>query len=135
VTGKLFFADDLYRVGMVHGQIVWSKHPYAKILRVDTSEAEKAPGVVRVFTAKDVPGLNAHGRTRTDQQVFCTEVVRYTGDIIALVVAETKEQAKAAAKRVDVQYEVLQGVYNPMDALKEGAPQIQPHGPICKKVY
>ncbi len=134
VRGTLAFADDLSCDGMLWGKVVWSQHPYAEILSIDISRAKTAPGVVCVLTAKDVPGLNLHGRTKPDQPVFCTDVVRYTGDIIALVVAETNEQAKAAAKLVDVVYRVMPGLFSPEDALKEGAIRLHPSGNICKQL-
>jgi CO/xanthine dehydrogenase Mo-binding subunit len=134
VKGTLPFADDLAREGMLWGQVVWSRHSYAEILSVDIHRAKNAPGVVRVLAAKDVPGLNAHGRTKPDQPVFCTDRVRYTGDILALVVAETREQAQAAAKLVDVDYKAMPGVFSPEDALREGAPQLHPSGNICKQL-
>ena len=134
VTGRLDFADDLTREGMVWGQIVWSEQPYAEILKIDIAAAQNAPGVIRILTAKDVPGLNAHGRTRPDQPVFCHDRVRYTGDIIALVVAQTRRQAEDAAKLVHVAYRVLPGIFSPAQALKEDAPQLHPSGNICKQL-
>lgn len=134
VSGELKFVDDMRVEGQLYGQVVWSKHPYAKILNIDTIAAEKAPGVVRVFTAKDVPGLNAHGRTKPDQPVFCRDVVRYTGDIVALVVAESKDQARAAADLVKVDYEVLRGIYSALDGLREDAPQLHPKGNVCTHI-
>lgn len=134
VRGTLAFADDLEREGMLWGQVVWSKHPYAEILRVDCDVARQAPGVIRVLTAKDVPGLNAHGRTKPDQPVFCTDRVRYTGDIVALVVGETREQALAAANLVEVDYRVLHGIFSAEEALRPDAPQLHPSGNICKRL-
>jgi xanthine dehydrogenase molybdopterin-binding subunit B/aerobic-type carbon monoxide dehydrogenase small subunit (CoxS/CutS family) len=132
VRGQLLYADDLNRDGQLFGQIVWSQHAHAEIKRIDTTAAALAPGVVRVLTAKDVPGLNGHGRTKPDQPVFCSDRVRYTGDIIALVLAETKQQAVEAASRVDVTYKPVPGVFTPADALKEGALQLFPSGNVCK---
>jgi CO/xanthine dehydrogenase Mo-binding subunit/aerobic-type carbon monoxide dehydrogenase small subunit (CoxS/CutS family) len=132
VRGRLDYIDDRSRPEMVYGQVVWSKHPYAQIVKIDTAAAEKAPGVIRVLTAKDVPGLNGHGRTKPDQPVFCYERVRYTGDIVALVVAETKEQAVDAAELVDVTYNVLKGTFSPEESLADNAPQLHPTGNICK---
>jgi CO/xanthine dehydrogenase Mo-binding subunit/aerobic-type carbon monoxide dehydrogenase small subunit (CoxS/CutS family) len=134
VKGTLAFADDLSRDGMLWGKVVWSRHPYAEILSVDISGARNAPGVERVLTAKDVPGLNAHGRTKPDQPVFCTDRVRYTGDIIALAVADTREHALAAAKLVDVDYKAMPGLYSPEESLREGAIQLHPSGNICKQL-
>lgn len=134
VTGRLIYADDMTEQGLLYGQVVWSKHPYAQIVKVDTSAAEKAPGVVRVLTARDVPGLNGHGRTRPDQPVFCFDYVRYTGDILALVLAETKDQALEGSKLVEVTYNVLPGVFSPTEALSENAPQLHSTGNVCKQL-
>jgi CO/xanthine dehydrogenase Mo-binding subunit/aerobic-type carbon monoxide dehydrogenase small subunit (CoxS/CutS family) len=132
VTGQLHYADDLTREGMLFGQIVWSGHPHAEILNIDVSTAQKAPGTVRVFTHKDVPGLNGHGRTTPDQPVFCHDRVRYTGDLIALVVAKTRRQAEDAAKLVTVDYRPLPGLYSPEESLRDGAIQLHPSGNVCK---
>lgn len=134
VQGKLEYADDMVLPGMLHGQVVWSEHAYARILSIDTSKAETAPGVHRVLTAKDVPGLNAHGRTTPDQPVFCHDYVRFTGDPIAVVLADTKENATQAAELVAVEYEPLPGLFSPTDALREDAPQLVSSAPgnICK---
>lgn len=132
VTGRLAYADDLSREGMLWGQVVWSEHPHAEIVKIDTSAAQGAPGVVRIFTAKDVPGLNGHGRTKPDQPVFCHERVRYTGDIIALVVANTRQEAEDAAKLVRVDYNVLPGLFSPEESLREGAAQLHASGNVCK---
>jgi len=132
VRGQLYYADDLNREGQLHGQIVWSRHAHAEILKIDTKAAAKSPGVVRVLTAKDVPGLNAHGRTKPDQPVFCSDRVRYTGDIVALVLAESKEQAAEAASGVVVTYKPVPGVFTSAEALKEDARKLFPSGNVCK---
>ncbi|HET8529128.1 MAG TPA: molybdopterin cofactor-binding domain-containing protein [Gaiellaceae bacterium] len=134
VQGKLPYADDLTMEGMLHGKVVWSEHPYARILSLDTGDAEKAEGVHSVITHADVPGLNAHGRTVPDQPVFCHDYVRFTGDPIALVLADSREQAEAAAELVRVEYEVLPGLYDPRDSLAPDAPQLVESSPgnVCK---
>ena len=132
VRGELYYTDDLNREGQLYGQIVWSQHPSAEIVKMDTTAAVQSPGVVRVLTAKDVPGLNGHGRTKRDQPVFCSERVRYTGDIVALVLAETRDQAAEAAKRVAVTYKTVPGAFSPAEALKEDAPKLFPSGNVCK---
>ena len=134
VTGRLVYADDMTEEGMLYGQVVWSQHPYARIEKLETAKAERADGVVRVVTARDVPGLNAHGRTTPDQPVFCSDYVRYTGDIVALVLAESRDQAVAGAKLVEVTYQVLDGLFSPEQALSEGATQLHPTGNICKQL-
>ena len=136
VQGSLHYADDLSRPNMLYGAIHWAAHPYAKILSIDVSAAKAAPGVVRVVGAVDVPGMNLHGRTVPDQPVFCHDYVRFMGDPIVVVLAETREQAEAAAKLVKVDYEVLPGLYDPKDSLKPGAPQLVSSSPgnVCKHV-
>jgi CO/xanthine dehydrogenase Mo-binding subunit/aerobic-type carbon monoxide dehydrogenase small subunit (CoxS/CutS family) len=134
VQGKLPYADDMILPGMLHGGVVWSEHAYARILSVDTSAAKAAPGVRWVLTADDVPGLNAHGRTVPDQPVFCHDVVRFTGDPIALVLADMREQAAAAVKLVKVDYEPFDGLFSPIDSLAPDAPQLVYSSPnnVCK---
>ena len=136
VRGELAFADDLALPGTLHGKVVWSAHPYARLLSVDVSEARRAPGVHKVITAADVPGLDAHGRTVPDQPVFCHDYVRFTGDPIALVLSANREQADAAAKLVKVEYEELPGLFAPSESLAEGAPQLVSSAPgnICKQL-
>jgi CO/xanthine dehydrogenase Mo-binding subunit/aerobic-type carbon monoxide dehydrogenase small subunit (CoxS/CutS family) len=136
VQGQLPYADDLKRPGMLQGQVVWSEHPYARIVSIDTKAAKTAPGVHRIIGADDVPGMNAHGRTVPDQPVFCHDLVRFTGDPIVLVLADTREHAEAAASLVKVEYEPLPGLYHPSDALAPGAPQLVHTAPgnVCKAI-
>jgi CO/xanthine dehydrogenase Mo-binding subunit/aerobic-type carbon monoxide dehydrogenase small subunit (CoxS/CutS family) len=137
VQGKLEYADDIVLPGMLHGAVVWSDHPYARIVGLDTSAAKAAPGVHRVITADDVPGLNAHGRTVPDQPVFAHDLVRFTGDPIALVLADTREHAAAAVELVEVEYEPLAGLFDPQDSLREDAPQLVYSAPgnVCKALH
>jgi CO/xanthine dehydrogenase Mo-binding subunit/aerobic-type carbon monoxide dehydrogenase small subunit (CoxS/CutS family) len=136
VQGELGYADDLTVAGMLHGKVVWSEHPYAKILDIDVSEAAAADGVRRVITHEDVPGLNAHGRTVPDQPVFCHDMVRFTGDPIAMILADSPEAAEAAVELVRVEYEPLEGLFDPRDAVKPDAPLLVESAPgnVCKTV-
>jgi CO/xanthine dehydrogenase Mo-binding subunit/aerobic-type carbon monoxide dehydrogenase small subunit (CoxS/CutS family) len=136
VQGTLPFADDVVLPGMLQAAVVWAGHPYARILGVDAEAARSAPGVDRVVTAADVPGLNAHGIFVADQPVLCDEYVRFTGDPIAVVLADTREHAAAAVKLVRVDYEPLAGLFSPADALREGAPQLTASSPgnVCQRV-
>lgn len=130
--GRLVYADDIYVEGMLHLKAVWSAHPHALIKSVDTTEAEKVPGVHRVFTAKDVPGLNRFGVIKQDQPVLCDDRVRFLGDTIALVAAESDLVAERARDLIKVEYEPLPGVFTAKDALKPDAPQLFSDGNICK---
>jgi len=131
-TGTLTYADDIYLEGMLHLKAVWSTEPHANLLSVDTSAAEAVPGVVRVLTAKDVPGKNRFGVIKRDQPVLADDRVRFLGDAIALVVADSDLAADKAARLVKVEYEPLPGVYTAADALKPDAPQLFEDGNICK---
>jgi CO/xanthine dehydrogenase Mo-binding subunit/aerobic-type carbon monoxide dehydrogenase small subunit (CoxS/CutS family) len=127
-AGKFVYADDLTAPGMAFAKIVWSEYPHAEVGSVDTSKAEAAPGVVAVLTAKDVPGRNLYGTLQPDQPVFCDKKVRFVGDVIALVVAESEQQAAQAASLVQVEYRELPGVFSPEEALAEGAPKVHEQG-------
>ncbi|MEQ1946218.1 MAG: selenium-dependent xanthine dehydrogenase [Bryobacteraceae bacterium] len=128
--GQKKFVDDLRLPGMLNGAVVLTEHPRAKVLSIDTAEAEKMPGVVRVFTAKDVPGERGTGLAVPDLPVFVAvgETTCCIGDMFALVVADTMFHARQAAKAVKIGYEVLEPVTNPLEALKPGAPQVHCEG-------
>jgi CO/xanthine dehydrogenase Mo-binding subunit/aerobic-type carbon monoxide dehydrogenase small subunit (CoxS/CutS family) len=134
VQGRLTYADDMILPGMLYGSVVWSEHPYARILGIDATAAAVAPGVERVVTAVDVPGLNAHGTIIQDQPVLCHDFVRFTGDPVAVVLADTKEHADAAARLVSVEYEPLQGLFTITEAMAEGQPQLlwSAPGNVCQ---
>lgn len=130
VTGTLAYADDLYFDNMLYGALVLSDYPHARLLDVDISDAVRREGVVAVITAKDVPGRNAFGRMKPNQPVIASEKVRYVGDVIAVVFAESQELAREAAKYVRVKYEELPGVYDPITAMEESAPRIHEEGNV-----
>ncbi|HEY80396.1 MAG TPA: molybdopterin-dependent oxidoreductase [Caldilineae bacterium] len=123
-TGRLKYAADLHVENMLHAKVLRAAHPHARLLRVDTTAAERAPGVVAVLTAKDVPGRNRFGLIRKDQPVFAEDRVRYLGDAIAAVYAQTEAQAEAALALIEVEYEPLPVIETPQQALAEGAPVI-----------
>ena len=129
VTGATLYAADLYMPGMLHIRALRSPHPHARIKSIDTSEAEAMPGVHGVVTAKDVPGLNGYGVFMNDQPYLVPDKVRFVGDTIAAVAAETDEIAKRAVSRIKVEYELLPAVFDPEDALKPGAPVIHDEFP------
>lgn len=121
VTGKVQYLCDMHLPGMLYGKAVYSTEHHAKILNIDTSEAEKLPGVHAVITHKDVPH-NLIGVTYDDTPVLAEGKVRYKGEMIAAVAAETYETACLAASLVKVDYEVLPSVFDPREAMKEAAP-------------
>ncbi len=132
VQGSLRFADDLYLSEMLHAKVLWSAHPHALIEGLDTTIAEDVPGVVRILTAADVPGCNGFGPLAQDQPVLCGERVRFVGDAVALVLAETAAAAAAARDLIKVVYEPLAGVFSPQDALAADAPKVHSAGNVCK---
>jgi CO/xanthine dehydrogenase Mo-binding subunit len=123
VTGNTAYPADLLRPGMLHLQVVFAHRPHARVLHIDTSAALQYPGVVAVLTAEDVPH-NAYGLVEDDQPVLCHDVVRFEGDKVALVVAESKQAAIAGAKLVNVAYEDLPAVTDPRAALTPDAPLV-----------
>ena len=124
--GKLKFCDDYTAedIGadtLLHGAFVWAPAPHAKINAVDYSAAEQAEGVVRIVTAADVPGMNKVGTWTPEQPVFCTDEVRFLGDHLALVVADTAAHARAAVKLVKIDYEELPGIYTMADGYRKNS--------------
>jgi len=128
VTGKGIYADDLYVEGMLHARALRSKYPHARLLKVDVSRAKALPGVVAVLTAGDIPGRKDCGVHEIDWPVLCYDKVRYVGDAIALVVAESEAVAADALELIDVEYEPLPVVTGPKEAALPGAPAIHAHG-------
>ena len=126
VTGRAKFAAD-YMVGhQLYGKVLRSKHPHARILRIDTSKAGRLAGVEAVLTARDIPGEKVFGIVVKNQAILAVDKVRYLGDGVALVAARTKEIAEQALSLIDVDYQPLPIVSDPEAALKANAPGI--HG-------
>lgn len=130
VLGELPFVGDMTMPDMLHGAIRFSDHPRARVRRIDTSRAERHPGVVRVVTWRDVPGERFCGLISADWPIFVAEgeETRYVGDMLAAVAADTRAAARAAAALIDVDYEVLPPISDPEAALAPGAPAIHPAG-------
>ena len=126
--GKRPFVADLEFPGLLHGAVVLSPHARARVLKVDVSRALAAPGVAAVATAKDVPGDRWVGLIYPDWPVFVAEgeEVRCVGDVLAAVAAESPRAARAAAALVEVHYEPLPPVLDPADAVRPGAPRVNP---------
>jgi len=126
VLGERPYVDDMRMPGMVHGAIVLAEHPRARVLAIHTEEAATSPGVVRIFTARDVPGKRGTGLAVPDLPVFVGvgELTCCVGDFIAMVVADTQFHARQAAAKVKVDYEVLEPVTDPFKALEPDAPRV-----------
>jgi xanthine dehydrogenase molybdenum-binding subunit len=129
VVGERVYVGDVTVPGMLHGALVLSPHPRARVLRIDTARARALPGVEVVATAADVPGERWYGMLHNDWPGFVAEgeETRYVGDVLAAVAAVDRHTARAAAELVDVAYEVLPATLDPLQALAPGARQINPH--------
>jgi len=130
VTGETKFFSDMTLPNMLWARAARSKYPHALIKSIDTSKAEAVPGVVAVLIHKDVPGMNAFGIVVPDQPVLCFDKVRYLGDSVALVAAESKEAAEKACSLVEVEYEPLPVVSDPIEAVKPDSPKVHEKGNI-----
>jgi aldehyde oxidoreductase len=130
--GTAAFGADIRMPGALEIAVVRSPHAHAVIRGIDTAAAAAMPGVAGVMTAADIKGTNRIKYTVADRPILCDDTVRTLGDAVAIVAAETKEQALAAVDAVVVDYELLPVLASPEAALADGAPQIHPDLPnLC----
>ncbi len=133
VTGETPYSGDLSMKGMLFMKILFAERPHARVKSIKTGKAEAAPEVVAVFTAKDVP-INEYGLQIPDQPVLCgpgsskagTDIVRFVGDQVAVVVARNEAAAQAALGLIQVEYDDLPVLSDPLEAMKPNAPRIHP---------
>jgi carbon-monoxide dehydrogenase large subunit len=142
-TGKGRYVDDIKLQGMTHAHFVRSPHGHAKVKGIDSSAALKMPGVVAVLTGQQIVddkvgnlicGWAVHSKDGTPMKMgawpaMAPEVVRFVGQAVAVVIAETKNQARDAAEAVEVTYEELPAVTNVKASIAAGAPQLHPEAP------
>ncbi len=129
-TGDAKYAGDLSLPGMLHGKILRSPYPHAKIIAIDASRALALPGVRAVVTGKDTLGFKAGGiSAEGDEPYLALDKVRFIGDEIAAVAAVDEETAEKALELVEVQYEVLPSALDPLSAMAEGAPLVHENVP------
>jgi CO/xanthine dehydrogenase Mo-binding subunit len=121
VTGRAQYTADVALPGMLWGRVLRSPHPHARIVAIDAAAARAIPGVRAVVTGQDVPGL-LFGKVVRDMPVLCWDRVRFVGDRVAAVAADTPEAADAALAAISVEYEELPAVWEPLDAMEPGAP-------------
>jgi len=127
-TGDARYTADLTLPRMLHGKILRSPHAHARILHIDTSKAERLPGVKAVVTGRDIPGVKwGVFRYTRDQTLLAVDKVRYFGEDVAAVAAVDEDTAMEALELIEVEYEVLPAVFDPIEAMKEGAPRIHDH--------
>ena len=134
VTGAAKYLADIKLPGILVGKILFSPHAHARILNIDTSKAEKVPGVEAIVTWKDVPKnlynpnkldlILVHPELEFKDMYVLSEKARFVGDRIAAVAATDASAAQRALELIEVNYEVLPAVFDPMEAMKPGAPRI-----------
>ncbi len=132
VTGKSTYVGDMYLPGMLYAKGLLSTEDHAKILEIDTSPAKQLKGVRVVITGHDIP-VNITGPIVQDAYCLPIDKVRYRGEMIALVAADTEEIAEEAVSRIKVKYERLPAVFDPRDALQPDAPIVHDEfqGTLC----
>lgn len=123
-TGAAQYGVDVRFAGMLVGRTLRAGVPHARIVRLDTREAARVPGVRAIVTGRDFPRL--HGPLAKDQPALAIDRVRYAGEVVAAVAADDEEAAQEALDRVVVEYEELPGVFDVREALAPGAPLVHP---------
>ena len=125
VTGEAQYTADIQLPGTLWGKILRSPYPFAEIVSVDTSEAKALPGVHAVLTGSDVQGV-LYGRRLRDVPALAQDVVRFIGEPVAAVAAETEDIANEALELIDVHYKELSPTLDPFEAMKDDAPILHP---------
>lgn len=123
VTGSTIFGTDFVLPGMLHGKVCRSPHAHARILRINIEAARRMPGVRGVITSADVPCAR-YGSFIKDMEVFASSKVIHIGQAIAAVVAQSPQQAEAACAAIEIEYELLPGVFDIEAALDENSPAV-----------
>jgi len=134
VTGRTRYSTDLYPEGMLWAKVKWSDRVHARIVRLDVEKARSHPGVAAVLTHEDIPGHNGFGIITPNWPVLCSDRVRYRGDALALVAAETEEAAEEALALIEVDYEDLPILDTPEESLASGAFAIHEHGNVMHEM-
>ncbi len=131
VTGRAMYTFDITLPQMLHGKILRSTYPHAEILNIDAKKAERLKGVKAVVTGKDTLGIKQgiwrRFKELCDEEILARSKVRYIGEPVAAVAAVDEDTAEEALDMIEVEYKPLEGVFEPLEALKEGAPQLHEH--------
>ncbi|HEY7322643.1 MAG TPA: xanthine dehydrogenase family protein molybdopterin-binding subunit [Candidatus Binatia bacterium] len=123
VIGRTLYAADVNLPGTLWGKILRSPYPHARILSVNAAKARQVPGVKAIITGADTRGLYI-GKQIRDMPVLCWDVVRFVGDRVAAVAAETADAAEEAMRLIDVEYQELPAVFDPLEAMQANAPRL-----------
>ena len=137
VTGQAQYSDDIYFDDILYVKIKRATHPHAYLRRIDISKAEKLPGVVKIITAADIPEVKNFGLIIKDQPVLIGigQKMRYMGDALAIVIAESKEAASRATGQIEVEVEKLEVISDPLRAVEKDAPLIHKDSNILATHY
>jgi len=130
VTGSALYVDDLCLPGMLHAAVVLPHIAHARLAGLDTGRALALPGVRAVVTAKDIPGVNQVGVVDADQPLLVEDTIRYTGDAVAVVIADTAALAREGAALVGLTCEELPAVFDALEAMEQGAPRVHEKGNV-----
>jgi CO/xanthine dehydrogenase Mo-binding subunit len=131
VTGRAKYGADFNVAGQLYGCVRYAEYPHAEILSIDIEKAKSMPAVRAVLTHQDSPGEKSFGNIIPHQMVLCSDRVRYLGDVVAVVAAETEEMAQQAADLISVHYKPLPVVTDPETALLNESPKIHSEGNLC----
>src|SRR5438034_442357 len=134
VKGELQYGSDLNREGMLFGATIRSPHPHARILGIDVSGARRMSGVRAVITSAELPTRELFGLMKLDQPVLATGRVRYAGEPVAIVAADSAEKARVAARAIAVRYDVLRPTTDAVVALQPGAASLHSKGNVIEDV-
>ncbi len=135
MLGQSPYVADMRFPEMLHGALKFSEHPRAKVISINIDRAKDHPGVIKVFTSKDIPGNRFTGLIIPDWPLMIEEgeETRYVGDVLAGLVAETEKIAREAIKLIDIEYEVLTPLSDPEKSLDEDSPKIHPKGNLLSE--
>lgn len=124
--GRLPFVNDMNKEGLLHAALRFSEHPRARVVKIDSSKAEKVPGVIKIFTADDIPGDHKTGLIQKDWPLMIgvNEITHYIGDVLAGIVALDRKTARKAATLIEIEYEILPPVTDPFKALHHDSPLV-----------
>lgn len=124
-TGRAIYTDDISFPNMLYGKTLLSPHPHARIISINTERAKSLPGVKLILTGADVPELTyGTSPARYDENILAKDKVRFVGDVIAAVAAIDEEICYKALKLIDIEYELLPAVFDPFEAIQDGAPRL-----------
>ncbi|HWO42504.1 MAG TPA: hypothetical protein VNO43_11940, partial [Candidatus Eisenbacteria bacterium] len=123
VTGNVVYGPDISLPGMLYGKVLRSTIASGRVVRIDVSRARALAGIAAVITAADVPSTR-FGYAITDEQIFASPKIRYAGEPLAAIAAVDANTADEAARLIEIEYEETPGVFDPLDAMKDGAPLV-----------